>query len=283
MNKSIRLDITQDNRTKLKAEFDQLESIEQKYSFWSEKLERNYFHWSFYEQEDIQDFEIIPKNESETEILNKLIYSDYSLVVSSVKNIYNRRESFIVQMETATDKETLIEYELKNIDDLIFKRKQVSISDDMFQHEKNNFFIVGYEGYLLKKKEIDWKERVYQAHLLMEKIHGIQCAKYREFVKNYKAPTKRQTSIQLNGEQKFLVLHHLGFGKEIKVSARKAKLFDPFIDDLRESTIRPMFSDVKKYETEENLYTLLNYFRFIKLDSKVNDIQLKLDKLKKKR
>lgn len=278
MNKSIRLDITQEERIKLKAEFDQLKSIEQKYSFWAEKLKRNYFLWAFYEQDNIKDFLIIPKNESETETLNKIVYSDYSLMARTDKTLEVMRKSFSEQVETSPDKETFIEYELKNIDDLIFKRKQVSISDNISQYEKNNFFIGGYEGYLLKKKEIDWKERVYQAHLLLEKIQGIEWAKYREYVKTYLKPKKKQIDIQLNGEQKFLVLYYLQFGDDIKANTTKSVLYDLFIDELKSSSIRPMLSDPKRYETIENLNVIIDLFRLLKLDSKAREIENKLPK-----
>ena len=103
MNKSLRLDISQDERPRLKAEFDQLESIEQKYSFWADKLERNYFLWAFYEQDNIKDFQIVPKNKSENEILNKLIYSDYSIVNSANNKLNARKKSFFEHMETSMD------------------------------------------------------------------------------------------------------------------------------------------------------------------------------------
>jgi len=281
MNKSLRLDIEQDERTRLKAEFDQLESIEQKYNFWAEKLERNYFLWAFYEQDNIKDFQIVPKNEFETEILNKLIYSDYSLVNSANKKLNARKKSFNEQIETCPDKETFIDYEIKNIEDLIFKRKQDSFPTDMNQYEKDNFFIRGYEDYLLKKKEIDWKERVYQAHLLQEKIQGIEWAKYREYVKTYLMPKKIQVDIQLNGEQKVLALHHLGLGIDIENATIRAKLYNSFIPELNQETIRGLFSRINDhYKKEQNKDKLLEFFRSIKLNSKARLLEDKIDKLK---
>ncbi|MDP3643499.1 MAG: hypothetical protein Q8S54_09960 [Bacteroidota bacterium] len=282
MNKSLRLDILQDERTRLKAEFDQLETIEQKYNFWAEKLERNYFLWALYEQDNIQDFLICPQNGSETETLNKLIYSEYSLMTSSNKILNDLKKSFIDQIETSTDKETLVEYELTKIVDYISKRKQVPISENVSQNEKNSFFIRGYEDYLLKKKEIDWQEKVYQAHLLLEKIQGIEWAKYREFVKNYLKPEKKQIEIKLNGEQKFLILHHLGFGNELNTDEDRSMLYEFFIDELKLKSIQRLFPNITDHETEKNLDILIDFFRLIKLNSKARELADKLAKLKQR-
>lgn len=281
MNTSLRLDITQEERTILKAEFDQLDSIELKYNFWAEKLERNYFLWAFYEQDNIKDFQIVPKNESETETLNKLVYSDYSLMARTDKTLNNLKKSFTENMETSPDKETLIEYELRNIDDYILKRKQISIPDNILQYEKNKFFISGYEGYLLKKKEIDWKERVYQAHLLLEKIQGIEWAKYREYVKACLKSKKIQSDIQLNGEQKVLALYHLGLGTDIENATTRAMLYHSFIPELNPETIRGLFSRINDhYKKEQNKDMLLEFFRSIKLSSIARLLEDKLGKLK---
>lgn len=283
MNKSLRLDIEQDERSRLKAEFDPLESIEQKYNFWADKLERNYFLWAFYEQDNIKDFQIVPKNESETEILNKLIYSDYSLVNSANKKLNARKKSFIEQIETCPDKEAFIDYEIKNIEDIIFKRKQNSFSEDMNQYEKDNFFIRGYEDYLLKKKEIDWKESVYQAHLLIEKIHGIEWAKYREFVKTYLRQEKTKSEIKLTGEQKVLALIYLGFGNNTTTAVQKADLFEYFIDNFKSKSIQKIFNSTTDYEDEKNLDSLIDFFRSLKMNSIARNLEDKMEKQKQKR
>jgi hypothetical protein len=282
MNQSLRLDIAEDKRESLKLEFDQLETIDQKYDFWSEKLERNYFLWALYEQDNIKDFLIFPKNASETEMLNKRIYSDYCLVVSENKTLINWKKSFIDQIEKATDKEILIEYELNNIDNIIFKRKQVSISDNMHQYEKNRYFIGGYEDYLLWKKEIDWKEGVYQAHLLLEKNQGVEWAKYREFVKTYLKQEKTRPEIKLTGEQKVLALIYLGFGNQTTTAVQKADLFEYFIDNFKSKSIQKIFNSTTDYEDEKNLDALIDFFRSLKMKSIARDLEDKIENLKQK-
>lgn len=283
MIEALTLNLTPEKRERLKIEFDQLDSIEKKYRFWNVKLERNYYLWAFYEQENIRDFLISPQVRPDIEILNKLIYSDYSLFIGSNKPLNSQRKDFLKLIETAPDKENLIDYELKKIDEYIFKRKQTKITNNFTQYEKDGYFIRGYEDFLLLKKDIDWGKEVYQAHLLHEKIQGTEWAKYRDFVKSYLKPQRKQDEVKLNGEQKFLALYYLGFGNDLKANTHKSVLYNFFIPELKTSSIRPMLSDIKMYETESNLYALLNFFRLIKLDLKVQEIQGKIDKLRKKR
>lgn len=285
MTDALRLNISPEERIALKAEFEKLESVEQKYKFWQERLKRNYYLWAFFEQTNIQDFSINPTERADIEILNKLIYEDSASFLNPVRKPQVRvsKTSFMERIESSPEKEALIEYELNIIDEFVSSKRQVQIMPDPENYEKCHFFIVGFEDYYLRKKEMDWGEKVYQAHLLAEKLNGIDLAKYREFVKNYLKQPKKNPELKLNGEQKFLVLHHLGLGGDLKANTYKSVLFDFFIDELKANTIRPMLSNVKKYETEDNLYALLDFFRLINHDPKVSEIQAKLDKLKKKR
>ena len=85
MTEPMRLKITPEERIILKAEFDQLETIEQKYSFWKEKFNIKYAYYFAFVMSEINDFMIFPKNELETETLNKLIYSDYNSISVGAK------------------------------------------------------------------------------------------------------------------------------------------------------------------------------------------------------
>ena len=201
---------------------------------------------------------------------------------STRKNQFSK-EAFIREISSTPSKDAFIEYELKRIDDYIFTRKQPSTHGHIEEKNKNLFFIAGYESYHLRGIEMEWGKQVYEAPHLMQKIQGIKLAKYREFVKNYNKGEKKQKEIKLNGEQKFLILHYLGFGNEIKANTNKSILFDLFIAELKSGSIRPMFSDIRKYETEENLNTIIDLFRLLKLDLKARELEDILDKLRKKR
>ena len=68
------------------------------------------------------------------------------------------------------------------------------------------------------------------------------------------------------------------FGDDIKANTTKSVLYDLFIDELKSSSIRPMLSDPKRYETIENLNVIIDLFRLLKLDSKAREIENKLPK-----
>ncbi|WP_430972420.1 hypothetical protein [Sunxiuqinia rutila] len=233
---------------------------------------------------EIIDFLIYPNTPDETETLNRLLYQDGQYIFTNKKEpkISVSKQKFIDAANNSKNKDSIIEYELKKIDDYIFTRKQTTIVDGE-QYEKDRFFMAGYEDFLLHSKEFDWSERSYQTALLFEKLRGIEWAKYRKFVKDYSTSTApKPTELKLTGEQKFLVLHYWKFGNEIKTNTKKALLYDFFISELKQSTIRPMFSDIPKYETEENLDAVVDFFRLLGLTSKAREIQDKVNKLRKK-
>jgi hypothetical protein len=285
MSKELKLDISPEERIILKSEFDGLATVEDKYYFWTNKLKRNYCFWDSYELSNIEDFIIKPADSKEIEILNKLIHEYSHIIIKSSTRLNNffRKDLFTSQIESAIDKEALIENEIKKIDDQISNFRRIKLIPNPDQYERFQFFISGYESYYLRKEEFNWGERVYQSHLLIEKLNGIEWAKYRNYVLNSLKTNKPNESLTLNGEQKFLVLNYLELGKEIKANKQKADLFDLFIDELKATSIRPMFSDIKKFETEENLYAILKLFKSIKLNSLEIEIQNKIDKLKKKK
>ena len=279
------LKITSEERPILKAEFNKQETIEQKYSFWKEKFNIKYAYYFAFVMSEINDFMIFPKNELETETLNKLIYSDYNSISvgRSTRKYQFSKEAFIKEISSTPNKDAFIEYELKRIDDYIFTRKQPSAHSHFDEENKNHFFIAGYESYHLRGIEMEWGKQVYEAPHLMQKIQGIKLAKYREFVKNYQKEEKKQLEIKLNGEQKFLILHYLGFGDELNTNTQKSKLYEFFIDELKFSSIQRLFPNIKDYETEKNINTIIDLFRLLKLDSKARELEDKLDKLRKKR
>lgn len=275
-------------RIKLKAEFDQLTTIDQKYGFWKNRFNFDYSSHYILEQISIADFIISPRNSTETEELNRRIYnhSFISLGNFEKENPDKMKEVFFNKITTSKNKEALIEYELKNIDDYINRLKHpqsdnTGLLSSSYNPFWSKFFFTGYEEYIFNQKEFDWSVRLYSPTEIYEISLGIEWAKYRDFVKNYLAPKKQRREIILNGEQKFLVLYYLEFGNEVNPNTIKSKLYECFIPELKSNSIRPMFSDITKYETEDNLNTIIDLFRSLKLDSKAREIEDKLPKKNK--
>jgi hypothetical protein len=277
------------DRIKLKTEFDQLETIDQKYVFWRNRFNYDYSHYYSLEQISISDFIIIPKTLSETEEINRLLYNNYinSYGNRSDESPENWKESFHNSITSSINKENLVEYELKKIDDLINRLRQSQlINNGIFRNRiiqpKSEWFFSGYEEYLINQKEFDWTEKLYHPKSIIDILLGIEWAKYREFIKNFLNPKKKQIDIKLSGEQKFLILHYLKFGNELNTDTEKSILYEFFIDELKLKSIQRLFPNITDYETEKNLDTLIDFFRLIKLNSKARELENKLAKLKQK-
>lgn len=283
----INLILPDEEKAILKAEFDQLETIEQKYIFWKERFDYDYSFKDRLDGYSISDFLIIPKDTTETLELNKRAYSDnYQENSNSDYSPTKKKSDFIESMQNSKDKQTRIDYEIKEIDEFIFRSKYpVQNSNGMFGRNHirriDPIFFEGYEDYLLEKKDFDWGEKLMHVNSIATKLLGIEWAKYRDFVKNYLKPEKKQNDLKLNGEQKFLVLHYLEFGKEIEKNTKRSKLFEFFIDELSFNSIRPMFSDITQFETEDNLNTVIDLFRLLNLNSLAREIEEKLPKKNK--
>lgn len=279
--------LSNEERAILKAEFDQLETIDQKYEFWKTRFDFDYSEHYRLEQLSIEDFKIIPKNSIETELLNKRCFENYFPTFGNTGDIRleQMKAEFTESINNSMNKQMNVEYELSKIDDYIFNSKQPqskkSLLGPKYPQPKSEWFFLGYEQYLLNKKEFDWTEKLLHPKSINEIFSGIEWAKYREFVKTYLRPNKKRDDIRLNGEQKFLVLNYLGFGNEIELNTKRSRLFEFFIDELSYNSIRPMFSDIKLYETEENLNTVIDLFRLLKLDAIAREIEEKLPKKNK--
>lgn len=286
---SSNLILSDEERTKLKSEFDQLETIDQKYEFWKTRFDFDYSEHFRLEQLSIIDFKIIPKDANETELLNKRFFENYFHFYGNTgdNRLVQMKAEFTESINNSMNKEMNVEYELKKIDDYIFSSKhhqpKKSLFGAKYTQSKSEWFFLGYEQYLLNKKEFDWTEKLYHPKSINEIFSGIEWAKYREFVKAYLSPKKKRDDIKLNGEQKFLILNYLGLGNEIELNTKRSRLFEFFIDELSYNSIRPMFSDIKLYETEDNLNTIIDLFKLLKLDSQARDIEEKLPKKNKAR
>lgn len=285
------LKITTSDRDSLLKEFNQLETIKQKYDFWHEKFNERYAFWYMIHYEEVQDFMIPARNREEIEELNRLIFSDCQYYINIRKKQEGPdgwKEKFIETAATALDIETFKLYELDKIKESVSKIKQRIYKDDSaFTHMidgENKHFKEGFEEYLIHRKEIiDWGKHIYYPGQLSEWSIGTDWAKYYEFIANYKLEEKKQPELKLTGEQKFLILHYMGFGSDLKTNTQKSILYEYFIDELKQKSIARLYNNIKDHETEKNLNALVEFFRLIKFSSKTRELEDKLDNLKKKR
>lgn len=285
MNKqTLKLNIKEKDKENLKIEFEQLKTVEQKYQFWNEKFNFSYFFWPNLEQDEIHDFMIYPKDSSEIEILNKLIFKE-SKNFPYYKNLPKLKvwkKEFIENFEKSVNKENIIDYELKRIDDYVASKKSNINVLNYIEHGSNLFLVKGFEQYFLRNEELNWGERVYETFNLLGLISGVELAKYRESVREYKEE-KKQPDIKLTGEQKVLALYYLKFCSDLDNGSKKGKVFEYFIGNFKHKSILKIFSNITDYETEKNLDILIDFFRWLEINSIARILEDKLSNLSKTR
>lgn len=285
----INLILPDEEKAILKAEFDQLHTIDQKYIFWKERFDYDYSFKDRLDGYSISDFLIIPKDTIETVELNKRAYSDnYQENINSENSPTRKKSDFIESMQISKDKETRIDYEIKEIDEFIFRSKYpVQNSNGMFGRNHirriDPIFFEGYEDYLFDKKDFDWGEKLMDVNSIAYKLLGIEWAKYREFVKNYLKPEKTKQKLKLTGEQQVLTLLYLGFGSDLETDVQKGELYEYFIENFKHKSILKVFNNVSDYENEKNLDVLIDFFRLLKINSVARKVEDKLENLKQKR
>jgi len=269
----------------LKNEFNQLQTINQKYNFWKDKFNISYALWGRVLINGYSNnFEIIPKNEIETQDLINTILED-ALPLFSKRNdipIKGMKEQFVKAIEISPNKAAIVDYEVRKIESLVLPKRQTPIIEPD-KYERDLYFVRGFENYLFQKREFEDYQNIIAGYLLTEYYKGIQLAKYREFVECYLRKEKSNLKIKLTGEQKVLALIYLRFGDNTTTAVQKADLFEYFIDNFKSKSIQKIFNSTSDYENEKNLDVLIDFFRSLKLNSIARELDDKLDKLKQKR
>lgn len=283
--------LSDNERAKLKAEFDQLETIDQKYDFWKDRFDFDYSQHYSLEQLSIEDFKIIPKSPLETEEINKRLYNDYVLFFGNGKNDSpeNWKVLFIESISKSINKEACVELELNRIDDYFFSLKHPQQRKKSFgvgyvsTKSASEWFFLGFEQYLINRKEFDWSEKLYHPKVVVDILIGIEWAKYKEFVRTYLKPEKTKPKMKLTGEQQVLALLYLGLGKDIETDVQKGELYEYFIENFKHKSILKVFSNISDFENEKNLDILIDFFRSLKINAIARELEDKLENLKQKR
>ena len=245
--------LTIEERSKLKAEFGQLDTIDQKYDFWKSNFDYDYSFCDKLDLNSTADFKIIPKDAAETEELNRRFYNDNKTQrFVQHEQPEKWKESFLLKIASANNKKSIVEHELSKIDGYILKFSPSNISGALIGMKRgllvgSDPFYKGYEEYLINRRELDLTKEVFTPFTLIAMHAGIEWAKYREFVENHSRPEKKESTIELTGEQKVLILHHLGFGEELNTYEERSILYEFFINELKSTSIKRLFPNIKDY------------------------------------
>lgn len=281
--------LSDEERTKLKAEFDKLKTIDQKYDFWKDRFDFDYSRHYELEELSIKDFKIMPRNSAETEKINNRLHKNYVLRYGDGNNESPdvKKEKFIDAIDSAKNKEILIEYELKNIDDHIARLKHPTVGNKHLgiytPYYKGELFFIGYEQYLMDGKEFDWSEKLYPPISIIEISLGVKWAQYREFVKYYLAPkkTEKKKAFSFSHDQQIFILDYLCVYKNLD-NVKKGKLYGPLINRDSETT-RQRLSSIETRKTIENLNPILSYFTELGLEDQMQLVQKDIDRKEQER
>jgi len=277
-----KFDFTEDKTNELAIKFSQLNTIEDKFKFWSEKLERPYCLWSVLEDENVPKFLIKVKTEEEEEKINLLSLNQYIELYDSNgnrKKIYDfelLKDSFLKKYDEIPKQR---EFLLKEIDSLV---RRVAERDgtipDMFDNTKQ-FYDAGYNDFYLENKKPYLGKR-YEINNLISKMNGYTLALFHNFLNDLK--NKPVAKDKFTHIQQMLILEYFGIAKHAKTATKKAEIYSPIIRRDEKST-RQLLSQIGLEKNERNLLVIYAYFIENEFSELAQKIKIELDRLKKKK
>jgi hypothetical protein len=181
------------------------------------------------------------------------------------------------------DKSEFINYEIRRLDDYVIG---VKIPTGRFKNKvripARIEFIEGYERYLKFKEEINWGEKVFRSYRLEERLKGIYCAKYREFLNTCLNPKRaKKKTIDFSHDQQIMILDYLDFFNDLD-NATKGKLYGPIIGRDSETT-RQRFSTLDERKKENNLNQLLSYFTELGFEEQIERVKKDIEEIKRRK
>lgn len=196
----------------LSKEFNKLNSIEQKFNFWREKLRCLYDVDKFVNHPEIEYFRIIPKDNKEIAIINKLCLQKFQ-DNQDIETFEKLKVAFENKLEQTKNKLRLIEVQKRNIDNLVDEKKIYNYKSDKVL---NDSFLEAYFDYYVNLKIPDLSNEVYSIKRLIGLNSGYIFACYHNYLdellkqeRNKDNVIKKEPEITVN--QQLLILHYLGF------------------------------------------------------------------------
>jgi len=277
-----KFDFTVEKTNELAIEFSQLNTIEDKFKFWTEKLERPYCLWSVLEDENVAKFLIKVKTEEEEERINLLSLNQYIERYESIrkrKKVYDIeiiKDSFLKKYDEIQNQH---EYLVNEIEQL---GRRVAEKDGAMPDKFDNtiqFYDAGYNDFYLENKKPDLGRR-YEINDLISLMNGYALAQYRKFLNGLlNKPVAKDKFTHI---QQMLILEYFGIAKHAKTATKKAEIYAPIIRRYEKST-RQLLSQIGLEKNERNLLVIYAYFIENDFSELAQKVKIELDKLKKKK
>lgn len=284
MSNILKLNLTDQQRSELKLEFDQLKTVDEKLDFWYDKLKIDFSNFDQCEMYDIQDFWIEPTNENEFEFVNTRNLDHYKLGLQFVegKNRFQdfeeRKEAFLKIFENIPNKDSFINEEIRKLNSFI---DQEEIKANQSPNSRSRFLIATYKQYIESGIVQIWNNKIVELGNLIESDKGLTLAKYKEFLEDYRSPKKPELKKTYSHAVQILILDYLGFHKDL-VNTKKAKLYSPIINRDIETT-RQLFSEINNYKTLNNLNLILSYFTELGFSEQIQIVKKDIVRAKKEK
>ena len=252
-----KLNYTEEKIKQLEIEFDQLNSIEEKFNFWSEKLNMPFYNWS--ECEFTSMFLISGKSEGETEKINRFSLSQYVKNAGELKkkvyDIVILQNSFYQKYDEIINQSQYIEFEIRKLEQRVAERDG---HKDVLHDKTNSYFDNGYSGFYFENKKPELGKEVLEIKRLIALMNGYVFAKYHNFLKGLQ--NKPVAKNQFTHIQQMLILEYLEIAIHIKDNAaKKAEIYAPIMRRDIETT-RQLFSQIRTEKTKKNMSVIYDFF-----------------------
>lgn len=284
----MRENIPEQELKELKAEFDSLKSIDEKYEFWEQRLGMHYALWSETIYKDsYKYFHYISYNPDEYEAINNrnLEYlKSYrnSKSWSGVLILENLIREFNTELENGAVKEGLIEDWKEMIDEHTKPNQhQYTFSKKARFFQPKPELVKAFKTYRTYKEKPNFKEEIISDYSLINRNNGYVLGQLLEFLNSEGKLKIKKKNKSLTHAQQVLVLDYLGIMKDNNNITQKGRFYGAIIGEDAENT-RQKINYIESSRNIKNLEKLKEIFAAAKLKEPLQKVENDINRILKK-
>jgi hypothetical protein len=297
----------------LKAEFDQLPTIEAKFNFWPTKLNYEYSEVGVkLPLDSVKDFLISPQTPEEAETLNLLIIEEVKYITGrfakltreKVFEFEKEKEVLDTKLKGALNPLPILKKEIDWVQAEVTKYEApVSIDGNSFlnkdwiwKSQTDSFWLNGYEEYNIRGIAPDLTNNHYSAPCLLARNNGFEVAQYREYVekKIWEVSQKRTSTAQEETpvKRQLLLLYYTGYIRQLEESVKSDKERNKLLALLlnrSEQNVKKIVTYINHpanlfdIKTKENLLFVLERLEKAGLTKEAEKVKIELNTLKQEK
>ena len=291
----LKLNLTPEKREELVKKFNALDSIDDKFEFWTLNLQYEYCRRSRFDNDEISPFLIKAIDSKEREFINNQCLQQYienyefqSIAIfnsiegaqddlswicmsknrGQVLRLDEFKENFNKELESIQNKSAFYDIEIEKI------KGQVNYDNsEDYQYLKNAYF-----DYYLRNISPDLSNEVLEIEKLILIENGYVLACFHKYIDEFIKP--KETSELFTHLEQILIMDYLFISKEFENNTKKAEFFAPIIRRTVEKT-RQIISYSESKKNKKNLTKIESFFSNFGFDEIVKKIQSDIKKQKK--